>query len=116
MRRDATTMRSCVTSKRRLRKRVMSGTQNLKLLLRRATIGSRAICRRSSRMTNQCAVFITRLYTGPDGQTYAEEIEAKFTAGDTNDVFNMMGISGAELHRGAAAGLATGILLHVANT
>jgi quercetin dioxygenase-like cupin family protein len=44
-------------------------------------------------------VFITRLYTGPDGQTHAEEIEAKFTA---NDVFKMMNIAGAELHRAPA--------------
>jgi len=47
-------------------------------------------------------VIITRLYTGPDGQTHAEEIEAKFTAGDTNDVYKMMAISGAELHRAPA--------------
>ena len=50
----------------------------------------------------QKAVFITRLYTGPDGQTHAEEVEAKFTAGGTNDVFKMMGTSGAELHRAPA--------------
>ena len=47
-------------------------------------------------------VFITRLYTGQDGQTHAEEIEAKFTPGDTNDAFKMMGVSGAELHRAPA--------------
>jgi quercetin dioxygenase-like cupin family protein len=47
-------------------------------------------------------VFITRLYTGPDGQTHAEEVEAKFTKGDTNDVFKMVGTSGAELHRAPA--------------
>ncbi len=46
-------------------------------------------------------VFFTRLYTGPDGQTHAEEIEAKFTPGDTNDVFKM-GISRGELHRAPA--------------
>jgi len=46
--------------------------------------------------------FITRLYTGPDGQTHAEEIEAKFTAGGANDVFKLMGVTGAELHRAAA--------------
>jgi hypothetical protein len=45
---------------------------------------------------------ITRLYTGSDGQTHAEEIEAKFSAGGTNDVFKMMGISGGELHRAPA--------------
>jgi sugar/nucleoside kinase (ribokinase family) len=47
-------------------------------------------------------VLITRLYTGPDGQTHAEEIEAKFTGGDTNEVFKMGAISGAELHRAPA--------------
>jgi quercetin dioxygenase-like cupin family protein len=47
-------------------------------------------------------VFITRLYTGPDGQTHAEEVEAKFTSGGTNDVFKMVGTSGAELHRAPA--------------
>jgi hypothetical protein len=46
-------------------------------------------------------VFMTRLYTGPDGQTHAEEIEAKFTAGGTNEAYKMMGTTGAELHRAA---------------
>ena len=45
-------------------------------------------------------LFITRLYTGPDGQTHAEEIEAKFTA-SPGEVFKMMGVTGAELHRAA---------------
>ena len=43
-------------------------------------------------------LFITHLYTGPDGQTHAEEIEAKFTAAP-GEVFKMMGVTGAELHR-----------------
>ncbi len=47
------------------------------------------------------AVMMTRLYTGPDGQTHAEETEATFTAGSANEVFKLMGISGAELHRAA---------------
>jgi quercetin dioxygenase-like cupin family protein len=47
------------------------------------------------------AVMMTRLYTGPDGQTHAEETEAKFTAGSPNEVFKLMGITGAELHRAA---------------
>jgi hypothetical protein len=46
-------------------------------------------------------VMMTRLYTGPDGQTHAEEMEAKFTAGNTNEVFKLMAIAGAELHRAA---------------
>ena len=47
-------------------------------------------------------VLITRLYTGPDGQTHAEEIEAKFTPGGANDAFKLMGIAGGELHRAPA--------------
>src|SRR3989442_7532624 len=46
-------------------------------------------------------LFITRIYTGPDGQTHAEEIEAKFTPGSGNDVFKMIATAGAELHRAA---------------
>jgi len=48
---------------------------------------------------------MTRLYTGPDGQTHAEEVEAKFSPGGTNDVFKLMAISGAELHRATAGGV-----------
>src|SRR5690242_18715545 len=47
-------------------------------------------------------VSITRLYTGPDGQTHAEEMDAKFVTGGGNDVFKLMAISGAELHRAPA--------------
>jgi len=43
--------------------------------------------------------FITRLYTGPDGQTHAEEVEAKFSP---NEVFKMINTTGAELHRAPA--------------
>lgn len=50
---------------------------------------------------NHKAVMMTHLYTGPDGQTHAEEMEAKFTAGSPNEVFKLMGITGAELHRAA---------------
>jgi hypothetical protein len=39
---------------------------------------------------------ITRLYTGQDGQTHAEEFEAKFTE---KDVSTLMQVSGAEMHR-----------------
>jgi quercetin dioxygenase-like cupin family protein len=46
-------------------------------------------------------VMMTRLYTGPDGQTHAQEMEAKFIAGNTNEVFKLMAITGAELHRAA---------------
>jgi hypothetical protein len=44
-------------------------------------------------------VFITRLYTGQDGQTHAEKIEANFTAGTPSDVAQLMKVTGAEIHR-----------------
>ena len=47
------------------------------------------------------AVMMTRLYTGPDGQTHAEEMEATFAAGNANEVFKLMSITGAELRRAA---------------
>src|ERR1700730_12406042 len=43
--------------------------------------------------------FMTRVYTGPDNQTHAEEVELKFTPGSPAEVFTMMQITGAELHR-----------------
>ncbi len=53
----------------------------------------------SAAQTKHKTVTVTRLYTGPDGQTHAEETEVKFTPGTTNDVFALMKISGAELRR-----------------
>ena len=47
------------------------------------------------------AVMMTRLYTGPDGQTHVEEMEATFAAGNANEVFKLMSITGAELRRAA---------------
>jgi hypothetical protein len=44
-------------------------------------------------------VMINRLYTGPDGQTHIEEIEADFAPAGGNDVYRLMANSGAELHR-----------------
>src|SRR5215472_17213396 len=44
---------------------------------------------------------MTRLYAGANGQTHPEEIEAKFTTGSPNEVFKLMAITGAELHRSA---------------
>ncbi len=43
---------------------------------------------------------ITRLYTGADNQTHAEETEVKF--GNPGEAFKLMQVTGAELHRGAA--------------
>jgi hypothetical protein len=45
------------------------------------------------------SVMITRIYTGPDGRSHAEEIEAKFAPGGGNDVHKLMANAGAELHR-----------------
>ena len=44
---------------------------------------------------------VTRLFTGPDNQTHAEEVELKFTPGSPADVSKMRPITGAELHRTA---------------
>jgi hypothetical protein len=46
-------------------------------------------------------VVITHLFTGPDGQTHAEEIEAKFAGRTGNDFFKLMANAGAELRRAA---------------
>jgi len=43
-------------------------------------------------------VHITRLYSGPDGQTHAQEIEVKFGANGT-DPFKLMAGAGAEIRR-----------------
>src|SRR5216684_4127884 len=48
------------------------------------------------------SVFITRLYTGQDGQTHAEKIEATFTGGTPSDVAQLMKVTGAEIHRATA--------------
>jgi len=47
---------------------------------------------------NRKPVHITRLYTGPDGLTHAEEIEA-LGPGGGNDVYKLLANSGAELRR-----------------
>ena len=40
-------------------------------------------------------VMMTRLHTGPDNQTHAEEKELEFTG----NIFKMLPVTGAELHR-----------------
>jgi hypothetical protein len=47
---------------------------------------------------NHKRVMITRLYTGPDGQTHAEEIEALSPDGG-NNAYKLMANSGAMLNR-----------------
>jgi hypothetical protein len=44
-------------------------------------------------------LMIHHLYTGPDGQTYAEEIEARFAPAGGNDVYKLLANAGAELRR-----------------
>src|SRR5690348_10945538 len=46
-------------------------------------------------------LMVTRLYTGSDGLTHAEQVEAKFTAGSGNEVYKLLAVTGAELHRAA---------------
>src|SRR5580704_9285971 len=46
-------------------------------------------------------VFMTRLFTGPDGQTHADEVELKFTPGSPAEVSKLLQVTGAELHRTA---------------
>ena len=46
-------------------------------------------------------VFMTRVFTGPDNQTHAEEVELKFTPGSPAEVSRMTQVTGAELHRTA---------------
>ena len=47
-------------------------------------------------------VKITRLFTGPDGQTHAEEMDADFApAANGNDTYKLLANAGAELHRAA---------------
>jgi hypothetical protein len=44
-------------------------------------------------------VMINRLYTGPDGQTHAEEIEAKFAPVGEAGAYKLLANAGAELRR-----------------
>lgn len=46
-------------------------------------------------------VFLTRFYTGPDNQTHAEQVELKFDPGRPAEVFKMLAVASAELHRTA---------------
>ena len=45
------------------------------------------------------AVMMTRLYTGPDNQTHAEEVELKFTPGNPAEVSKLLPVTSSELHR-----------------
>ena len=47
-------------------------------------------------------LFMTRIYTGPDNQTHAEQVELKFTPGNPTELSKLMPVTGAELHRAKA--------------
>jgi quercetin dioxygenase-like cupin family protein len=47
-------------------------------------------------------VVVTRLYTGPDGQTHVEDMELKFTGDPSNQVSQLLKVTGAEIHRAPA--------------
>lgn len=51
-------------------------------------------------------VFMTHLYTGPDNQTRAEEIEVKFSVENPGNVSKLLPVTGAELHRGLPGSVA----------
>jgi hypothetical protein len=48
---------------------------------------------------NHKPLIISRLYTGPDGQTHVEEIEAKFAPGGGVEGYKLLANAGAELRR-----------------
>jgi quercetin dioxygenase-like cupin family protein len=67
-----------------------------------AIVGHVAIPSVGAQAQTHKSMTMTRLYTGPDNQTHAEEVEMKFTSGGPNEVFKMLPVNAAELHRGAA--------------
>ena len=64
-----------------------------------AIVGHVAIPSTTAQAQAHKPVFMTRLYTGPDNQTHAEEVEVKFSAGTGNEGFKMMPVTAAELRR-----------------
>jgi hypothetical protein len=59
---------------------------------------SRAQTQRSPAATQpRKPIYITRMYTGPDGLSHTEEIEAK--ADGAGNVIKLMPVTGAEIHR-----------------
>jgi hypothetical protein len=67
-----------------------------------AIVGHVAIPSVGAQAQTHKSMTMTRLFTGPDNQTHAEEVEMKFTAGSPNEVYKMLPVNAAELHRGAA--------------
>jgi hypothetical protein len=51
------------------------------------------------------AVIVTRLYTGPDDETHATEMEMQFKAGTPGQVSTLLPVTAAEIHRTAPGGV-----------
>lgn len=50
-------------------------------------------------------VMVTRLFTGPDNQTHAEETELKFSEGSGTQAASLLPVKAAELHRNVPGGI-----------
>ena len=50
-------------------------------------------------------VMVTRLFTGPDNQTHAEEMELKFAEGSGIQAASLLPVKAAELHRNVPGGV-----------
>ena len=50
-------------------------------------------------------VMVTRLFTGPDNQTHAEEMELKFSEGAGIQAASLLRVKAAELHRNVPGGV-----------
>jgi hypothetical protein len=48
---------------------------------------------------------VTRLFTGPDNQTHAEEMELKFSEGSAIQAASLLPVKAAELHRNVPGGV-----------
>src|SRR5579863_8597668 len=84
----------------------------LKLLSALALIGISVLAWRIARPAaaeaqTRKSLHYTRLYTGADGLTHAEEVEVKFTGTGGNQVAEMMKAKGAEFHRAPAGNVLT---------
>ena len=67
------------------------------LLCGSALVGFAQITTHANAAETGKPVKITRFFTGPDGMTHAEEIEAKFPAG--GGVYDLLSNSGAQIRR-----------------
>jgi hypothetical protein len=70
------------------------GLAVLIVLLVRARTGSDGVAAQTRK-----PVVITRLYTGPDGLTHAEDMEVPMTGDVLNEISQLYKVTGAEIHR-----------------